>query len=96
MVQRYILATSNRGAVISRGVAVSTAKALMARYSNLIGSVDIESSHWAQSLFRRVGFRRRHATTSKLEIPEGALKETKLLFHHDIASKVEEFKSHIR
>ena len=63
----------------------------MARYPNLIGSVDIESSHWAQSLFRRMGFRRRHATTSKLEIPEGALKETKLLFHHDIASKVEEF-----
>ena len=63
----------------------------MARYPNLIGSVDIESSHWAESLFRRMGFRHRHATTSKLEIPEGALKETKLLFHHDIASKVEEF-----
>ena len=34
-------------------------------------------------------FHRRQATTSKLEIPEGALKEIKLLFHHDIASKVE-------
>ena len=37
------------------------------------------------------GFRRRQATTSKLEIPEGTLKEIKLLFHHDIASKEEKF-----
>ena len=90
-VQRYILAASNRGGVISRGVAVSTAKALMCRHPNLIGNVDIESSHWAQSLFRRMGFVRRRATTSKLEIPEGALKEAKLLFHHDIVSTVYKF-----
>lgn len=92
MVQRYIQAASNRGAVISRGVAVSTAKALMSRHTNVVGNIDIESSHWAQSLFRRMGYRRRRATTSKLEIPEGALKEAKLLFHHDIVSKVEKFK----
>ena len=89
MVQRYILAASNRGSVITRGVAVSTAKALMTRNPHLNGNVDVESSHRAQNLCRRMGFRRRQATTSKLEIPEGALKEIKLLFHHDIASKVE-------
>ena len=50
MVQRYILAASNRGSVITRGVAVSTGKALMTRNSHLIGNVDVESSHWAQSL----------------------------------------------
>ena len=59
----------------------------MERYPRLIGSVDIESSHWAQSLFRGMGFRHRQATTSKLEIPEGALKEIKMLFHHDIMMK---------
>ena len=91
MVQCYILEASNRGSVITRGVAVSTAKALMARNPHLIGNVDVESSHWAQSLYRRMGFRRRQATTSKLGIPEGALKEIELLFHHDIASKVEKF-----
>ena len=51
MVQRYFLAASNRGSVIARGVAVSTAKALVTRNSHLIGNVDVESSHyWAQSL----------------------------------------------
>ena len=63
----------------------------MERYPRLIGSVDIESSHWAQSLFGRIGFRRHQATTSKLEIPEGALKEIKMLFHHDIVTKVAKF-----
>ena len=91
LVQQYILAASNRGNVISRNIAVSAAKVIMERYPRLIGSVDIESSHWAQSLFRRMGFRRRQATTSKLEIPEGALKEIKMLFHHDIVTEVAKF-----
>ena len=76
--------------IITRGVAVSTAN-FNDKESTFIGSVDIESLHWAQRLFRRMGFRHRQATTSKLEIPEGALKEIKLLFHHDIVSKVENF-----
>ena len=91
LVQQYILAATNHGNVISRNIAVSAAKVIMERYPRLIGSVDIESSHWAQSLFRRMGFRRRQATTSKLEIPKGALKEIKMLFHHDIATKVAKF-----
>ena len=91
LVQQYILAASNRGNVISRNIAVSAAKVIMERYPRLIGSVDIESSHWAQSLFRRMGFRRCQATTSKLEIPEGALKEIKMLFHHDIVTEVAKF-----
>ena len=88
IVQRFILAASNRASVITRGIAVSTAQALLTRNPHLIGNMDVESSHWAQSLYRKMGFRRRQATTSKWEIPEGALKEIKLLFHHDIASKV--------
>ena len=90
MVQCYILAASNRGSVITRGVAVNTAKALMARNPHLISNVDVKSPHWTQSLYRRMGFRRHQATTSKLEISEGTLKEIKLLFHH-IASKVEKY-----
>ena len=35
MVQRYLVAASNRGAVISRAVAIGTTKALMSRYPHL-------------------------------------------------------------
>ena len=38
-----------------------------------------------------MGFPCRQATTSKLEIPEGSLKEIKILFHHDIVTKVAKF-----
>ena len=58
IVQRFILAASNRGSVITRGIAVSTAKALLTRNPHLIGNVDVESLHWAQSLYRRMCFRR--------------------------------------
>ena len=91
MVQIYLKAASNRGAVISRAISVSTAKALMSRNPLYIGQVDLESSTWAQSLFRRMGFVRRTATTSKLEIPEGAFKEAKLMYTYHIVSKVEKY-----
>ena len=64
----------------------------MARYPNLIGNVDVESSHWAQSLFRRMGFVRRRATTSKLQIPDGAFKEAKLIYLNNIVTKVNRYK----
>ena len=91
MVQTYIMAASNRGMVITRSMAVSTARALMKRYPDAIANIDIENSHWAQSLFRRMGFKCRKATTSKPHIPEGARKEIELMFLHSIVRNVEEY-----
>ena len=42
-----------------------------------------------------MGLRRLQATTSKLEIPEGTLKEIKLQFHDDIASNWNDLVSYI-
>ena len=92
MVQKYLVSASNRGVVISRSVAKSCAKALMSRYPDYVGDIDIESSTWAQSLFRRMKFVPRRATTSKLEIPDGAFKEAKLLYLNEIVSKVNRYK----
>ena len=91
MVQKYIIASSNRGNVISRSIATSTAKTLISRNPGYVGQIDLESSSWAQSLFRRMGFVRRRGTTAKLEIPDGAFKEAQLLFTHDIVSKVDKY-----
>ena len=89
MVQKYIIASSNRGKVISRSIATSTDKALISRNPGYVGNIDLESSSWAQSLFRRRGFVSRRGTTAKLKIPDGAFKEAQLLFTHDIVSKVD-------
>ena len=88
MIQKYIIASNNRGNVISRSIATSTAKALSSRNPGYVGQIDLESSSWVQSSFRRMGFVRRRGTTAKLKIPDGAFKEVQLLFTHDVVSQV--------
>ena len=41
-----------------------------------LSNIDFAKSSWAKSLFRRMGFVKRTATTARPEITEGARKET--------------------
>ena len=66
MVQRYLIAASNRGSIISRAVATSTTKALMSKHPDLVGNIDLDASSWAKSLFTRMGFV--HQLVSKVEM----------------------------
>lgn len=91
MVQSYLTAQSKKGCVINVSIANATARALINRYPNSVGNIDIESSSWARSIFRRMGFVRRRKTSSKIEIPEAARKEIEYLFHHEIVSFKEKF-----
>ena len=79
----------SRGGVVSRTIAIATARALIARNPQYnLGHVKIDSS-LAQSLFRRMGFKRRMRTTGKVKILEGARKEAELLYLSDIVLIVE-------
>eukprot|EP00794_Sanderia_malayensis_P006691 gene6691-7447_t len=91
MVQSYLRACSQRGAVTSSCVAISTAKALIQKYPDTVGDIDIESSTWAQSLFRRMGFVKRMKTSAKVDIPDGARKEIEYLFHNEIVTTIEKY-----
>ena len=63
MVQRFLLALRTRGGVVSRMIAIATARTLIARNPQYnLGHVKIDSS-WAYKLFRRMGFKRRIRTT---------------------------------
>ena len=75
LMQSYLKALSNRGGVINTTIAKATAKALIKRNPGIVGDVDIDSSRWAYSLFKRMGFVKRRKTSSKVDIPEGARKE---------------------
>ena len=89
MVQRFLLALRSRGVVVSRTIAIVTATTLIARNPQYnLGHVKIDSS-LAQSLFRRMGFKRRMRTTGKVKILEGARKEAELLYLSDIVLIVE-------
>jgi len=92
MVQTYIKQLSNRGGVVNRTIANATAQALLTRYPNIVGEIDISSSSWAQSLFRRMGYKKRRKTSSAVDIPDAARKEIEFLFLHGIVESVEKYK----
>ena len=89
LVQEYVRAQSNRGATISRNLVNCVAKVIIARNEEVVGHLNIDGSSYAQSLLRRMGYKRRVATTAKLEIPPGARREAELLYHFDIVKKIE-------
>ena len=82
-----------KGAVISgsviRGIIIG---ALEARYPDLMDKESIEYRHVRQVLYHyqktRPKLVRRRATTAKLPVPEGLLKEIKLTFQQEISSTV--------
>ena len=45
------------------------------QYNLRTTNIDLDSSYWAQIVFRRMGFKRKMRTTSKVDIPEGVKKE---------------------
>ena len=61
-VQSYLKAVRSRGGNVSKEIAHATAEALIQKDPEY-NHIDIRESHWAQSLFRRMGFKRRAATT---------------------------------
>ena len=84
MVQRFLLALRSRGGVVSRTIVIATVRELIARNPQYnLGHVKVYSS-WVQSLFQRMGFKRRMRTIRKVRIPEGARKKVELLYLHDI------------
>ena len=89
MVQKFLLVLRSRDGLIISVIAVSVAKALIARNTHLMSDhIDLDSSSWVKSLFRRMSFKKRMKTTGKIEIPDGAKEEAQLLYLHDIVSLV--------
>ena len=92
MVQRFLLSLRKTGGLVFSAVAISAPKALIARNPQYnLSHIDLDSSHWPQSLFQRMGFKKRMRTTGKVEIPEGARKEAELLYLHNIVTIVEKY-----
>ena len=81
MVQGFLLAVRRKDGVVNAVVARSVAKVLVKRSGKKeLEVIDLDSRWWIQSLFRRMHFVTRTATTSKMEIPECAKKEVELTF----------------
>ena len=78
---------SSQGGVVSRMIAIATAKALIACNPHYnLSHIDLVSSAWAKSLFKKMGLTKPMFTTGKIEVLAGGKKETKLLFMHEIVA----------
>ena len=90
-VKNFLIALCKKGGVVNKVVAIATARALISRSDDqCLKSIDLENTSWARSLFNRMGFVKRSATTSKPEIPELAVKEAKLTYQHQISKIIED------
>ena len=89
LVQKFLRATRYKDGVVNTQTALATAKALVKRYPLLEKENLVLSAAWTKSLFRHMGFVLRRKINAKVLIPEGALKETESIFHHQIVNYVE-------
>ena len=53
-----LLGTSNRGAVVTRSIAESAAKALMIRYPSEVGKINLNDSEYGKSVLQRINYAR--------------------------------------
>ena len=73
-------------------VAITTAKAFIEQSKDgHLKYIDLENTEWVRSLFCRMGFVRRAATTGRPKIPDGAIKEAGFLFLYSIIDIVDRY-----
>ena len=82
-VPKFLMALFKKGGHIGYGIASTTANVLLCTNEDL----SIKATPmWRRSIFQRLGFRRRVATTGNVEVPEGARKEAGLQHHFRIVN----------
>ena len=91
LVQRFLKATRCKGGIVNTTVAIATATALVNHYPLLEKDNVSLNQSWAQSLFCRIGFTKRRATTGKITIPSGTQNEAELKFMHQIVNQFEKY-----
>ena len=92
-VKNVMVSLYRKGGHVSRSIAAITAMALLSRTDDeSVKNVAVTTTR-GKSLLQRIEFRRREATTSKVEIPDSAKKEAGLQHHYHIKSIVEKHKT---
>ena len=79
--------------MVSQYVAIAVVQCLIERHPDMEPEcIDLKDSFWTQSLFKRMGFEKRAATTDKVAIPHTVREEMELVFFHELPHKVEKYK----
>lgn len=90
-VQRRLKLIRDSGGRVDTQMALTVAKAVI-RVKGTPSSVGDLDRGWARSLFKRMGYSQRAATTGKLALPKLYVEEKQFSFVHDISKHVRELK----
>ena len=71
-VRKFMVSLYTKGGHVSRSITATTAKVLLSRSDDESLKNVVVANSWRRSLLQRIGFRRRAATTAKVEVPECA------------------------
>ena len=91
-VRKFVVSLYKKGGHVSRSIAATTAMVLLSRTDDKSVKNVVVTTTWGKSLLQGIGFRRRAATTSKVEIPDSAKKEAGLQHHYGNISIVQKHK----
>ena len=83
-VRKFIISLRYRGGQATFSIAIAVANALIQQSSNESLKILQLGKDWAQSMFRRMGFKKRAAATGKVTIPDGAREEAQMVYLYDI------------
>ena len=88
-----IKSTRQAGCVVNYNIAIAIARCIvLASDRSLLKENGLEFHYtWCQSIFRRIGFTKRQATTAKQPVSPGFLKEIGFTFHRTIKEVVEAY-----
>ena len=81
----------SRGVLMNSSLAIAASKALIQKYPNAFGNINIDSSSLTKSLFKRMRYVRRMKTSSKVKIPDSTRCEIEFLFHNEIVTTIEKY-----
>ena len=90
-VRKFMVSLYKKGGCVSHSIAATTAIVLLSRSDDESVKNVVVTTTWGKSLLQRIGFQRRAATTSKVEIPDSAKKKAGLQ-HYRMTSIVEKHK----
>ena len=88
---RYMMTLRYKEGQATFSIAIAVAKALITKGNKENLKVLKFGKDWAQSLFRRMGFKKRAATTGKVIVSVDSRKEAELIYLYDIATKIETY-----
>ena len=84
----YLNENKCRAVIAAMELLFPLANALLKMYSNIVRKTDLDSSSWVKSIFLLMGYVQRRNTSSKVDIPDEAIRKSNINFATILSPKM--------